>query len=78
MIEDIDASICTHVVYGFAKLESNKIIAFDPWLDLSKDEPGGGLDAYACFTKGIKEKNPSFETIIAIGGWNHTWKRAEF
>lgn len=57
-------------MYGFAKLESNKITAFDPWLDLSKDEPGGGLDAYARFTNGLKEKNPSLKTIIAIGGWN--------
>lgn len=70
VIEDIDASLCTHVVYGFAKLESNEITAFDPWLDLSKDEAGGGLDAYARFTKKLKEKNPSLKTIIAIGGWN--------
>lgn len=37
---------------------------------MSKDEPGGGLDAYARFTKKLKEKNPSLKAIIAIGGWN--------
>lgn len=69
VIENIDASLCTHLVYGFAKLESNKIEAFDPWLDLNKDEPGGGLNAFTRFTS-LKEKNPSVKTLIAIGGWN--------
>lgn len=36
---------------------------------MSKDESGGGLDAYARFTTGLKEQNPSLKTIIAIGGW---------
>lgn len=57
------------MVYGFAKLEANEIRAFDPWLDLSKDEPGGSLDAYARFTTGLKDKNPGLKTLIAIGGW---------
>lgn len=39
-------------------------------MDLSKNETGGGLDAYSRFTTGLKEKNPSLKTIIAIGGWN--------
>lgn len=57
-------------MYGFAKLEKNKITAFDPWLDLSKNETGGGLDAYARFTKGLKKKKKGLKTLIAIGGWN--------
>lgn len=69
-VEDIDPKLCTHVVYGFAKLEANKIAAFDPWLDLSKDEPGGGLNAYHRFTTELKRKNPALKTLIAIGGWN--------
>lgn len=70
VIENIDATLCTHLVYGFAKLESNRIEAFDPWLDLNKDEPGGGLDAFSRFTSGLKRKNPSVKTLIAVGGWN--------
>ncbi|KAB0790753.1 hypothetical protein PPYR_15658 [Photinus pyralis] len=66
-IEDIDASLCTHLVYGFAKLEKFEIAAFDPWLDLSKNETGGGLDAYARFNK---LKKSGVKTIVAIGGWN--------
>lgn len=62
--------MCTHLVYGFAKLESNEIKPYDPWLDLGKDEPGGGLDAYYRFTNGLKDQNPSLKTLIAIGGWN--------
>lgn len=42
---------------------------------MSKDEPGGGLDAYARFTKGLKEKNPYVKTLIAIGGWNEGSKK---
>lgn len=56
-------------------MESNKITAFDPWLDLGKDEPGGGLDAYARFTDGLKKRNPSLKSIIAIGGWNEGSKK---
>lgn len=63
-------TLCTHLVYGFAKLEGNKIAAYDPWLDLSKDEPGGGLDAYNRFNVGLKDENPNLKTFIAIGGWN--------
>jgi hypothetical protein len=33
--EEIDAKLCTHLVYGFAKLDENhEISAFDPYLDI--------------------------------------------
>jgi hypothetical protein len=40
-IEDIDPFLCTHLIYGFAGLDSTtwKIFAYDPWNDL--DENGG-------------------------------------
>jgi hypothetical protein len=41
-MEDINPNLCTHIVYGFAKLENNKIIPFDSWLDL-EDDSGLGL-----------------------------------
>jgi hypothetical protein len=37
VMEDIDANLCTHLVYGFTKLENNRITPFDPWLDLEDD-----------------------------------------
>ncbi len=37
VIEDINPNLCTHIVYGFAKLENNKIAPFDSWLDLEEE-----------------------------------------
>jgi GH18 family chitinase len=42
VMEDINPNLCTHIVYGFAKLENNKITPFDSWLDL-EEEWGLGL-----------------------------------
>jgi hypothetical protein len=41
-MEDINPNLCTYIIYAFAKLENNKIIPFDPWLDL-EDDSGLGL-----------------------------------
>jgi chitinase len=38
-IEDIDPQLCTHVIYGFSKIENDRITEFDAWLD--KDTPDG-------------------------------------
>jgi chitinase len=35
---------------------------YDPWADID-------LGGYATFT-GLKTKNPSLKTLIALGGWN--------
>ena len=34
--EDIDANLCTHLIYSFAGLNPNTstIVSLDPWLDL--------------------------------------------
>ncbi|GFU30430.1 chitotriosidase-1 [Nephila pilipes] len=67
LIEDIDPKLCTHLIYGFAKLShDNKIAAYDPYLDLKEN---WGLGAYERFT-GLKKKNPNLKTLLAIGGWN--------
>lgn len=66
LIENIDPHKCTHLIYGFAKLENNMITAFDSWLDL-KDN--WGLGAYERFN-GLRKQNPQLTTLIAIGGWN--------
>ncbi|GFT33595.1 probable chitinase 2 [Trichonephila clavipes] len=67
LIEDIDPQLCTHLIYGFAKLShDNKIAAYDPYLDLKEN---WGLGAYERFT-GLKKKNPNLKTLLAIGGWN--------
>lgn len=68
VMEDIDPSLCTHVMYGFTKLENNQITVFDPWGDLTPTK-GGGLSGYQRFTD-LKKKNSQLKTIVAIGGWN--------
>jgi hypothetical protein len=39
-IEEIDTQHCTHLNYGFAKLDPNNytIVPFDPWLDIELSE----------------------------------------
>ncbi|XP_035213611.1 chitinase-3-like protein 1 [Stegodyphus dumicola] len=67
LIEDIDPFLCTHLIYGFAKLSyDNKIAAYDPYLDLKEN---WGLGAYQRFNE-LKAKNPNLKTLLAIGGWN--------
>ena len=38
--DNIDASLCTHMVYGFATLDSTKLIMkpYDTWADLDNSE----------------------------------------
>ena len=62
--EDIDASLCTHVVFAFASIKNHKLAA-------SEDNDVG--DA---FTEGTydrimrhKEKNPEVKVLLAVGGW---------
>ncbi|KAK2718198.1 acidic mammalian chitinase-like isoform X2 [Artemia franciscana] len=67
-VEDIDPTICTHLMFGFAALDNQtyKIVAFDPWNDLYAD---GGRGAYERFVA-LKNQNPRAKAILAIGGWN--------
>lgn len=67
-VEDIDPYICTHLIYGFAGLQSysNQIESLDPYNDLYDN---WGKGAFERFT-GLKKINPLLTTILAIGGWN--------
>ena len=62
--EDIDPTLCTHVVFAFASIENNKLTA-------SEDNDVG--DA---FTEGtydrvmrLKEQNEKVKVLLAVGGW---------
>ncbi|KAK9759347.1 Glycosyl hydrolases family 18 [Popillia japonica] len=67
-IEDLDPSLCTHVIYSFAGLNStdDTIRALDPWQDLSDDY---GKDGYNRLVR-LKQEYPHLKVSIAIGGWN--------
>lgn len=67
-IEDIDVTKCTHVMYGFAKIDEYKytIEVFDPYQDDSAnpwDKRG-----YERFNN-LRKQNPNLSTLISLGGW---------
>ncbi|KAF2880906.1 hypothetical protein ILUMI_25264 [Ignelater luminosus] len=62
-IEDIDPTLCTHLIYTFVGLDrSGSIKILDSWQDID-------LGGYKRFNA-LKERNPNVKTLIAIGGWN--------
>lgn len=65
-INNIDPTLCTHVIYAFVGLNGNKVTLLDSWRDLSD---GGGLDGFRKFNE-LRKINPNLKTLVAIGGWN--------
>ncbi|UYV77923.1 Glyco_18 [Cordylochernes scorpioides] len=64
--EDIDPSLCTHLVYAFATMSvDGRLAAFDPYLDLKANYGLGGYEQMTSLkhTHGIR-------TLLAVGGWN--------
>jgi chitinase len=60
--DDIDPTLCTHIVYGFAVLngETLTIRTHDSWADIDNN--------FYTRVSGLKEKG--VKVSIAIGGWN--------
>ena len=59
--EDIDPSLCTHVVYGFATLDQSQLVIkpFDQWADIDNG-----------FYKKVTDlRRHGVKVSIAIGGW---------
>lgn len=59
---NIDAALCSHIIYAFANLVGNRLVPFE-WND---DGPGGLYEQL----NSHKSHNPSLKTLIAVGGWN--------
>ncbi|CAK1552087.1 unnamed protein product [Leptosia nina] len=58
--EDIDPSLCTHIVYGFAVLgEDGLMVAHDPWAD----------NENRFYERVVEFKKYGTKVSIAIGGW---------
>ncbi|XP_026742791.1 probable chitinase 10 isoform X2 [Trichoplusia ni] len=59
--EDIDPSLCTHIVYGFAVLGDDGLIkAHDSWSDYDN----------RFYEKVVEYKRYGIKVSLAIGGWN--------
>jgi len=66
--EHIDPTLCTHLIYSFAGLDSGNwtIKSLDPWMDL---EDNYGLAGFKKATD-LKFTHPHLKVTLAIGGWN--------
>ena len=71
--EDVDASLCTNLIYSFAGLDSetSTIKSLDPWMDLEDDY---GLAGFRKATD-LKYAHPNLKVTLAIGGWNEGSKK---
>lgn len=60
--EDIDSSLCTHVIYGFAVLhrETLTITPHDSWADIDN----------RFYERVVAYKKKGVKVSVAIGGWN--------
>ncbi|KAM7354055.1 chitinase 10 [Cochliomyia hominivorax] len=60
--EDIDENLCTHIVYGFAVLNSNSLTikTHDSWADIDN----------RFYERVVAYKNKGIRVTVAIGGWN--------
>ncbi|XP_026116221.1 acidic mammalian chitinase-like [Carassius auratus] len=58
--ENVDPHLCTHLIYAFSIInQANELVTYE-WNDET---------LYKSFN-GLKEKNPSLKTLLAVGGWN--------
>ncbi|XP_017492169.1 PREDICTED: chitinase-3-like protein 1, partial [Rhagoletis zephyria] len=72
--ENINPHLCTHINYGFAKLDaSNRIALYDVDLDSGDEDWSSGLTWGHGMIRRMNELrnyNPNLATLISIGGWN--------
>ncbi|CAB4027262.1 chitinase-3 1, partial [Paramuricea clavata] len=59
--ENVDASLCTHIIYAFAKIGNGYTLQPYEWND----------DKMFVRFAEIKRKNPHLKLLLAVGGWNH-------
>ena len=66
LVPDIDPSLCTHVIYSFAILDTEEL-GMKP-SDISVDT-NEGWNNYEKFVMTLRESNPAVKLILALGGW---------
>merc|ERR1712002_259459 len=58
--QNVDPFLCTHLIYAFSIINNrNELVTYE-WNDET---------LYKTFN-GLKSKNPSLKTLLAVGGWN--------
>ncbi|XP_038217897.1 chitinase-3-like protein 1 [Zerene cesonia] len=66
-VGNINADLCTHLVYTFVGINSQgNVVSLDPYLDLPDN---WGRDNFRIFNA-LKQTNTKLKTILAVGGWN--------
>ncbi|XP_013185489.1 probable chitinase 2 [Amyelois transitella] len=65
-VDNLNPSLCTHLVYTFAGLDDklNTIKSLDEWMDFQRNS--GAVNKILA----LKERYPHLKVTIAIGGWN--------
>ena len=62
--ENLDASLCTHIIFAFAILKDGKLASFE-WNDEDTEWSKGMYSR----TLALKRKN-DVKVLLAVGGWN--------
>ena len=64
--EDVDPSLCTHLIYSFVGLDnvSSSIKSLETWMDLQENYGLGGFRK----TTDLKLRYPHLKMTVAIGG----------
>lgn len=65
--EDIDPTLCTHIIFSFAKIDENLELSSFEWNDESTEFSQGMYHK----TVELKSINKDLKVLIAVGGWNH-------
>jgi chitinase len=64
--ENIDPSLCSHVMYAFAVIDGSGEIGPYEWNDESTPYSKGMYER----VNDLKAINPNLKTLLAVGGWN--------
>ncbi|XP_038049704.1 uncharacterized protein LOC119723214 [Patiria miniata] len=69
---NMDPSLCTHMIFSFAKLSDSNNNRLEPyeWNDESTEWSVGNYEA----VNNLKQDNPRLKTLLAVGGWSHGTK----
>ncbi|KAK8767755.1 hypothetical protein V5799_005467, partial [Amblyomma americanum] len=68
--EDIDPTLCTHIIYAFGWMKKHKLSSFDA----SDDTKNGKKGLYERVID-LKKKNPNLKVLLAVGGWSFGTQR---